>query len=303
MTAAFETDRKILEAIRANRQDAWVQLVARYQGRLLNFACARMSNTADAEDLVQESFTSLLAVVGKQSHDIDNLEGYLYAILRNAICTLYRTRWHRSVCLLQDAFGGPESESAADVAENLPADQASASWCVSQQEQADLQQQALIGALKKIVQAFKQKLNFRDLKLCDLLFYSRLRTREAAEIMDLNESSVRVFKHRIIKQFQQGVVAIIPATESCIIDPGNGIPTIWELCRPTCPKNSTLGKFVNEDLDPAWFDYIDFHLTTFGCHFCRASYKDLMTQGGSQDLSKLQDRILHSTIGFFTQVD
>ncbi|MFC1763262.1 hypothetical protein ACFL6U_14435 [Planctomycetota bacterium] len=79
------------------------------------------------------------------------------------------------------------------------------------------------------------------------------------------------------------------------------ILVLWEQCRPTCPKYSTLGKFVREDMDPAWFDYIDFHLTTFGCHICRASYKDLVERTESDQQKTLQERILHSTIGFFTQ--
>ena len=107
----------------------------------------------------------------------------------------------------------------------------------------------------------------------------------------------------MLKQFQVSVTATLPTTGTSVIDPDNAIPNIWELCRPTCPKYSTLGRFVHEDLEPAWFEYIDFHLTTFGCHFCRASYKDLMAQGASQDLSTLRDRILNSTIGFFTQAD
>ncbi len=303
MAAAFETDRELLEAVRANRQDAWAQLVSQCQGRLINFARARVSNPTDAEDLVQETFTSFLNVLAKDGRAIDNLEAYLFTILRNAICTQYRSRWSRSVCLIQDAAWMPDAEDSSDLAAHIPASGPSLSWCVSQREQADLQREALIGALQEIVQAFKQKLSFRDLKLCDLLFYSRLPTKDVAWIMDLNDSSVRVFKHRVLKQFQEKVAATFSASESCVIDPTNTIPNIWETCRPTCPKYSTLGRFIREDLDPVWFEYIDFHLTSFGCHFCRASYKDLMTKGGSEDLSKLQDRILHSTIGFFTQAE
>ena len=128
MTGPFETDRELLVGIRANRQDAWARLVGQYQGRLLNFAYARMTGADEAEDLVQETFTSLLSVVAKKDQDIENLEGYLYAILRNAICSLYRTRWSRSMCLIQDAFSGSDSEHSGDAMDNLPADQASVSW-------------------------------------------------------------------------------------------------------------------------------------------------------------------------------
>jgi hypothetical protein len=134
-------------------------------------------------------------------------------------------------------------------------------------------------------------------------YQGRLPIAEVAGYMDINESSVRVFKHRVLKQFREKVCATFSATESCVIDPSNTLPDIWEHCRPTCPKYTTIGKFVREDLEPDWFDYIDFHLTTFGCHFCRASYRDLVEREASEQQRTLQERILHSTIGFFTQTD
>ena len=45
--------------------------------------------------------------------------------------------------------------------------------------------------------------------------------------------------------------------------------------RLSCPKRSTIGAFFLEELEPEWFDYIVFHLTTLGCHFCRTNLKNL----------------------------
>jgi hypothetical protein len=53
-----------------------------------------------------------------------------------------------------------------------------------------------------------------------------------------------------------------------------------------------------ETLPPEWFDYVDFHLTTVGCHFCRASFKDLQEQQNSRFDEVLRDRIMTSTVGF-----
>jgi hypothetical protein len=76
------------------------------------------------------------------------------------------------------------------------------------------------------------------------------------------------------------------------------ITEIWESQRLSCPKRSTLGEFLLETLPPEWFDYVDFHLTTMGCHFCRASFKDLREQLTSDLHAQLQQRIVSSTVGF-----
>lgn len=301
MTEIYENDRALLEAVAANSEAAWNQLISLYQGRLLHFARTRIPTSADAEDRVQETFVSLLNRLVKGDGDIENLEAYLFTILRHAICTQYRSRWSRSVCLIQDGFQNAEDGESADAMALLPAEELSASWHVSRQEEGDRQYRILVKALKDIVGNMKRNLSFHDLKLSDLLFYSRLTAKTVAALMNMNVTSVRVFKHRLIRQFQERITKDLPTTESCVIEPANTLSDTWENCRPTCPKYSTLGKFIQEDLDPAWFDYIDFHLTTFGCHFCRASYKDLISRGPSEVSATLQERILHSTIGFFTQ--
>ena len=51
-----------------------------------------------------------------------------------------------------------------------------------------------------------------------------------------------------------------------------------------------------------WFDYVDFHLTIMGCHFCRASFKDLRQQQQTSRLQEdLRQRIMASTIGFLSK--
>nr|HPZ98903.1 RNA polymerase subunit sigma [Phycisphaerae bacterium] len=51
-------------------------------------------------------------------------------------------------------------------------------------------------------------------------------------------------------------------------------------------------------LEPAWTDYVRFHVERLGCRFCRANLDDLEQQTATEPAQTFRDRILQSTIGF-----
>jgi hypothetical protein len=69
----------------------------------------------------------------------------------------------------------------------------------------------------------------------------------------------------------------------------------------SCPGRETLNEFLHESLSPQWFDYVDFHLTTLGCHFCRASYKDLQERHAGDRDTRFQRRVMNTTIALLTK--
>jgi RNA polymerase sigma-70 factor (ECF subfamily) len=295
-------DTDLLEAIRKKDADAWGVLIDQYQGRLLNYAKSKVRQQSDVEDIVQETFISLLNFLHNNPEtEIHRLDAYLFGILKNAICRQYRSRWVRSVCLIQDAYYGKDANEEINAAEQITSGDLSVSRFASENEQNALRYQVLSGVLKDVVSKYKKKLNFRDIKMCDLLFYSKMSSVDTASILNQNESSVRVFKHRFLKQVNRGIPEHYKLAENSMLSNANYFSDIWEATQLTCPKYSTLGEFTMETLHPAWFDYIDFHLTTFGCHFCRASYKDIQQKHNSKKQTSLKKSIMTSTIGFFTR--
>jgi hypothetical protein len=46
---------------------------------------------------------------------------------------------------------------------------------------------------------------------------------------------------------------------------------------------------------------VDFHLTMMGCHFCRASFKDLQEQQTDDQHTQFRRRIVTSTVGFLSE--
>ncbi len=174
--------------------------------------------------------------------------------------------------------------------------------CASQQEQYSLDRQVLADSLRRLIADLrKEGRTFRDLKMFELLFYCRARSSDTARLLGVEEGLVRVFKHRCLRQLREGVTRRgdrsadgPPVSEDLLSD-------IWESNRPSCPKRNTLGAFLLESLDPRWFDYVDFHLTTLGCHFCRASFKDLKDQQDTEQRTLFRNRVLASTVGFLSR--
>jgi RNA polymerase sigma factor (sigma-70 family) len=289
-----------LEALRRGDAAAWARLVDEYEGRLLRFALARVPQLADAEDIVQETFASFVKVAGSIQIQT-SLETYLFAILRHEIVNRLRTRWARNVCLIQDVYRTGTDDVTSDPLASLPAPDASVSRCVSHSEQQQRQQQALTEALTSLIRDLQKGPNFRDLKLCELVFYCQFPSHDVATLLGLEEVQVRVVKHRCLKRIHEHITRsglLQDLSVSCSEDLLTGI---WEQQRLSCPKRSTLGAFLLETLAPEWFDYVDFHLATLGCHFCRASFKDLQEQQTSERDTQFQQRILTSTIGFLTK--
>jgi len=263
------------------QSDRRVRLIDEYQGRLLRFALARAAQPADAEDIVQDTFASFIKVVNSLQIQV-SLETYLFGILRNEIVNRFRTRWARAVCLIQDVYRTGTDDAPGDPLAQVSAPGPSVTWYVH-----------LVGDLQKARK-------FRDLKIAELVFYGQLSGAAVARLLDVDKVLVRVVKHRCLKRIRADVLAHSRTTEISLSLSEDLLTEVWEAQRLSCPKRSTLGAFLLETLSPEWFDYVDFHLTTLGCHFCRASFKDLQEQQGKEQRTSFRRRILTSTAGFLS---
>ncbi|MEN6424292.1 MAG: sigma-70 family RNA polymerase sigma factor [Phycisphaerales bacterium] len=294
-----QTDRCLLEAIRRGDAEAWTQLVDEYQGRLLRFAQTRVPQNADAEDIVQDTFASFIKAARSLRIET-SIETYLFGILRNAIVNRLRTRWARTVCLIQDVYCGSEGDLPVDAVAGIASSDPSVSWCVSHEEQHQLQRQILAEALQQFVRDLQDSGKLRDLKIAELVFYCQLAGKEAAKLLKTDEGLVRVVKHRCLKVIREAVTNNEAMRDLSVSFSEDLLTEVWASERLSCPKRSTLGAFLLESLSPEWFDYVDFHLTTMGCHFCRASFKDLREQRANEQHTQFRDRVLNSTIGFLS---
>src|SRR5947207_7022831 len=74
-----ESDRLLIEQIRAGDSRAWEALIARYEGRLLAFVERRLHDRAASEDVVQETFVGFLNSLPNFDEDRE-LQTYLFTI-------------------------------------------------------------------------------------------------------------------------------------------------------------------------------------------------------------------------------
>ena len=296
MSQSTEAERFLLEQIRKKDREAWSQLVERYQGRLLAFARRRVPKGADPEDLVQDTFLLFLRAAQDFRGDA-SVETYLFLILRRRIIELLRGR-KVSVCQLSELSDG------ADEPAPLAAPDQTASWYARRDEQRDAARSALLVALRGLVDGLQNDLNFRELKVLEMLFYAQRHNRDIAPIVGVDADHVALVKHRWLKQVRQRVGPLLrhrmgedeqPPDDTAL---DSLLTQIWEEERLSCPKRSTIGGYLLQTLEPPWQDYVEFHLNTLGCTFCRANLDDLRKQT-AQDPRNLRHRILQSTVGFF----
>jgi len=297
MSQISEAEQLLLQQIRSGDQEAWSRVVERYRGRLLSFARMKLSQRADAEDLVQDTFVAFLTGVSAWRGEC-SLETYLFTILRRKIINAYRSAHVRYTCLVQDAYKGSEDAESLPY-EGIAAADHTASFYARRTEETDLVRGALTAALRSVVDDCKKDLNFRDLCIIELVFYCQLSNQAVARIVGVNERNIAVIKHRCLKQVRQLAASAAPGAE--LPDQGlEGLLTeVWEAGRMSCPKRSTIGAYLLETLESDWREYIGFHLNTLGCQFCGANLEDLRRQTEAEDVQRLQSRIIESTIGFF----
>ncbi|MCF7958476.1 MAG: sigma-70 family RNA polymerase sigma factor [Phycisphaerae bacterium] len=298
MSEMNEAEKYMIEQIRQGDSDTWTQMVNRYNGRLLAFAQNSLPQRADAEDIVQEAFIGFLKGLDNFRGQA-SLETYLFTILRRKIIDSYRSRASRITCLIQDVYKSSAQEQTTDVFGKIADSKPTASWYVSRDEQYELHRESLEKALRELVRGMKESFKFRDLEIIELLFYSQVPNKDVAKILEITEKNIAVKKHRVIKQVKEKINPkeynadpLSPAFESMLSE-------IWESQRLSCPKRSTIGAYLLETLDEDWYNYVNFHLNTLGCHFCRANLEDLrQQQEESKQQTTFRQRIMESTVGF-----
>jgi RNA polymerase sigma factor (sigma-70 family) len=307
MAELTEADRYLLQRIARGDAEGWSQLVERYQGRLLAFARSRLSRKEEAEDLVQDTFIAFLEGL-KNFRENASVETFLFTILRRKLIDFFRGKQMR-VCFLQEALAKASDDTSFSPV-SLESPDATASFYMRREEQSEMLRAGLADALEALLERLRKAENFRDLQIVEMLFYAQLRNKEVARLMNMDEKAIALIKHRCLKEIKEHATndprlsreeirAVdspaweeTPAATSLLTE-------VWEQRRPTCPKRSTVGRFLLGTLDGPWQKYVDFHINQLGCQFCRANLEDLRKQTEQEPSKAFQARIYQSTIGFF----
>ena len=88
------TEILLIDRIRAGKPDAWSDLIARYEGRLLGYVARRVADRSVAEDIVQETFIGFLTSLPNYDAG-QSLEGYLFSIAAHKLTDHMRREGRR----------------------------------------------------------------------------------------------------------------------------------------------------------------------------------------------------------------
>src|SRR5262245_37222876 len=94
MSAAPKSDLLLVQRIRQGEAQAWNELIARFEGRLLAFVDSRLRRRAGAEDVVQETFIGFLTSLPNYD-ERRPLEGYLFSIAAHKLTDSLRREGRR----------------------------------------------------------------------------------------------------------------------------------------------------------------------------------------------------------------
>jgi RNA polymerase sigma-70 factor (ECF subfamily) len=187
MSGASQTDRLLIDRIRGGDEDAWSDLIGRYEGRLLAFSESRLGKRAASEDIVQETFIGFLNSLpnydGRRS-----LESYLFAICAYKLTDHLRREGRRPALPLSATARTSGGEW------QLAGNDRRASSIVRSGERRDLEEEALTQALRDQVTHWKNRGDWTKLECIELLFVRGWANKDVATELGITEQQVANFK-------------------------------------------------------------------------------------------------------------
>jgi RNA polymerase sigma-70 factor (ECF subfamily) len=294
--AASEADAFLIEAVQRGDQQAWREVIDRYQGRLLSFARRMLAQASEAEDLVQEVFLGFLRSLPNYDRS-RSLETYLFAILRHK---------------LHDHFRKAQRGQGQSL-EGLELDESPAVWLetetpsrhVAGREVVASQRQALADCLRQYVEQCRGQRRFQELIVIEMLMVLGLRNKEVAADLGLTETAVAGIKFRVLERWRE-LTQSSPAArdwEETDLARDSTVARIWREEGISCLKRSTLGRYLLSVLDNEWSMYVDFHVDKAGCPRCNANLEDLQAEDERDETARrrLRERCFASSVGFLSK--
>jgi len=197
MTTPSQSDRLLVRRIRDGEADAWNELIARYEGRLLAFVDSRLRNRTASEDVVQETFIGFLTSL--PNYDARRaLESYLFSIAAHKLTDLLRREGRRpTLPLTPTSTSGDSWEPAGNA---RPASSIARSG-----ERRSMESSALSAAIAAQIDHWRSRGQWERLKCAELLFVRGRANKEVAEQLDISEQTVANHKFEFLAKLRKAV--------------------------------------------------------------------------------------------------
>jgi len=186
MKPPSEIDQMLIKRIRSGDSEAWTQLIARYEGRLLAFVENRLTNRSASEDIVQETLVGFLNSLpnydGRRS-----LESYLFSICAYKLTDYLRREGRRPAIPLS---AGSDSSGDWQIVGKARA----ASSIARSTERKRLEEDALVEALLLQVERWQDRGDWQKLKCIELLTVRGLANKIVSNALNITEQQVANYK-------------------------------------------------------------------------------------------------------------
>jgi RNA polymerase sigma-70 factor (ECF subfamily) len=187
MSGISQTERLLIDRIRAGEENAWSDLIDRYEGRLLAFAESRLGRRAASEDIVQETFIGFLNSLPNYDGQ-RSLESYLFAICAYKLTDHLRREGRRPALPLSATAKTSGGEW------QLAGNDRRASSIVRSGERRHLEEESLARALRDQIAHWKKRGDWTKLKCIELLFVRGWANKDVAVELGITEQQVANFK-------------------------------------------------------------------------------------------------------------
>ena len=197
MSSAAQSDALLIRRIRAGEDEAWNELIARFEGRLLAFVESRLHHRPASEDVVQETFIGFLTSM--PNYDVSRpLESYLFSIAAHKLTDYLRREGRRPALPLAAGTSSPGEW-------DLPGPDRPASSIARSGERKRLERSALVAALSAQIERWRKAGEWEKLQCAELLFVRGLPNKEAAKRLNISEQTVANHKFDFLAKLRTAV--------------------------------------------------------------------------------------------------
>lgn len=191
----LEAEQELVKRLRLEdsdaRNDAWTDLIGRYEGRLLAYVSRRLQNRSEAEDIIQEAFIGF----SKSLPNYDGrrpLESYLFSIASHKLTDHLRREGRRPTIPLS---GASSNHSEWQLAGNYRA----ASSIARSEERRSIEEHALRDALKEQEEYWRKRKDWLKIMCLELIIVRGWSNKKAAEQLGISQQKIASIKHEFVK--------------------------------------------------------------------------------------------------------
>ncbi len=183
------TDQELWSRLREGDQAAFTDIFERYHATLYNYGCKLSQNTALVEDAVQDVFIDIWRMRENLTDTITSVKFYLYRALRRRIhVSSSKQRTAQEITSLHD--------------QDLP--------IIESNYVSNRIEREFNSLVKNRIQELLSHLPDRQLEALTLRYFDDFGIPEIAEIMGVNEKSVRNFIYKALTTLRQNRNFILP---------------------------------------------------------------------------------------------